>query len=112
MFFSLGEYRNAQNFYEKALAISKEIGDREGESGSYGNLGAVCQSFGEYGKAKEYFEKALAMAKEIPGNRESEAVANSNLGQTVFCSLGEYDTAKNITRKHLRSQRKLSTLKD
>ena len=52
--------------------IRKEIGDREGEASSYGNLGTVFQSLGEYGKAEEYLQKALAIQSEI-GDKEGEA---------------------------------------
>ena len=45
---SLGEYGKAEEYQRKALAIRKEIGDREGEATSHGNLGRVSQSLGEY----------------------------------------------------------------
>lgn len=38
-----------------------QIGDKEGEASSYGNLGTVFQSVGEYDKTKEYLERALAI---------------------------------------------------
>ena len=71
VFNSLGEYAMAKEYYEKALAISTEIGDRAGEGRCYGNLGNVFHSLGEYVKAKEYYEKALAISTEI-GDRAEE----------------------------------------
>ena len=59
MFQFLGEYQKAKEYYEKALAIAIEIGDRNGEGTRYGNLGVVFQSLGEYQKAKKYYEKAF-----------------------------------------------------
>ena len=41
VFDSLGEYKKAKEYYEKALAIRMEIGDRQGEGVDYGNLGKV-----------------------------------------------------------------------
>jgi len=61
VFISLGEYGNARSYLEKALAISKETGDRKGEASCYGNLGNGFLSLGEYGKAQAYHEKALAI---------------------------------------------------
>ena len=61
----------AREYHEKALAISVEIGDREGEGTRYGNLGTVFQSLGEYVKAREYHEKALAISVEI-GDRKGK----------------------------------------
>ena len=63
MFLSLGEYDKPKECLEKALATQTEIGDREGEASSYGNLGTVFQSVGEYHKTKEYLDKALAIKK-------------------------------------------------
>ena len=65
MFHSLGEYRRAKEYTEKAHAIIQELGDTQGEAADYGNLGTLFQSVGEYEKAKEYTEKALAVRKEI-----------------------------------------------
>ena len=59
----------AKEYYEKALAISKEIGDRQGEATVYGNLGNRSRDLGEYGKAKGYYSRALAISKKI-GNVE------------------------------------------
>ena len=36
---SLGDYQKAIEYHEKHLKIAKEIGDRAGEGGAYGNLG-------------------------------------------------------------------------
>ena len=41
---SLGQYDKAKEYYQKALVISTEIGDRGGEGSCYGNLGAVFKS--------------------------------------------------------------------
>jgi len=63
VFRSVGEYQKAKEYYENALVIRKEIGDRKGVGDDYGNLGAMYQLVGEYEKAKEYQEKALAISK-------------------------------------------------
>ena len=107
----------AKKYYEKALAITIEIGDRDGEATAYINLGGVLHSLDEYKKAEEYYEKALAITIEI-GDRHGEATAYRELG-TVFLYLAEYDKylvllvnmtkLKNITRKRLKSQLKLVT---
>ena len=89
----------AKEFYEKALAISMEIGDRKLEGICYGNLGNVFKSLGEYVKAKEFYEKALAISMEI-GDRKGEGKWIGNLG-CVFESLGEYVKAKEFYEKAL-----------
>jgi len=87
VFHSLREYGKAKEYLEKALAMKKETGDKNGEASSYANLGTVFKSLKEYGKAKEYLEKELAIRNEI-SDRNGEASCHENLG-TVFCSLGE-----------------------
>ena len=99
MFKSLGQYDKAKEYLEKALAVQIEIGDKEGEATSYGNLGTVFKSLGQYDKAKEYLEKALAVQIQI-GDKEGEASSYGNLG-TVFQSLGQYDKAKEFLDKAL-----------
>ena len=98
-FNSVGEYVKAKEYYEKALAISTDIGDRAGEGTWYGNLGNVFRLLGEYVKAKEYYEKALAISTDI-GDREGEGKWYGNLGN-VFGSLGEYVKAKEYYEKAL-----------
>ena len=97
MFESLGQYDKVREYHEKALAISIEIGDRNGEATSYGNLGTLFQSLGQYDKAREYQEKALAIRIEI-GDRDGEATSYGNLG-TLFQSLGRYREADDYLKK-------------
>ena len=99
MLHSLGEYQKAKDYHEKALAISTEVGDKQGEGDSYGMLGLVFYSLGEYQKAKEYHEKANAISIEI-GDKEREGRSYGSLGN-VFYSLGEYQKAKEYHEKAL-----------
>ncbi|KAL9960280.1 hypothetical protein ACROYT_G033723 [Oculina patagonica] len=57
----LGDNVKAKEYYEKALAIAIEIGDRELEAVIHVNLGTVFHSLGEYVMAEEYAEKALSL---------------------------------------------------
>ena len=99
LFESLGQYDKAEEYFQLALGIRNEIGDREGEAADYGNLGTVFQSLRQYDKAKEYLQKALVVTTEI-GDRKGEASCYGNLG-TVFTSLGQYDKAEEYLQKAL-----------
>ena len=59
---------------KEVLAIQIEIGSRNVEATSFGNLGTVFQSLGKYDKAQEFLEKALDIKIEI-GNRDGEATS-------------------------------------
>ena len=63
------------------LAIQIEIGSRNVEATSFGNLGTVFQSLGKYDKAQELLEKALAINIET-GERNGEATTYGN--RTLF----------------------------
>ena len=69
MFQSLGQYEKAKEYLQKALVITTEIGDRNGEGTCYGNLGTMFPLLGQYDKAKEYLQKALLIATEIGDRR-------------------------------------------
>jgi tetratricopeptide (TPR) repeat protein len=43
--YSLGQYEKAIEHYNQALAISREIGDRQGEGNRLGNLGMISDFY-------------------------------------------------------------------
>ncbi len=77
---------------EEAVALAREIGDRQGEANATGNLGNLFHCLGRYAEAREHYERHLALAREI-GDREGEATGAGNLG-LVFLSLGHYAEAR------------------
>ncbi|CAH3153337.1 unnamed protein product [Pocillopora meandrina] len=99
MLYKLGESLKAKEYFERALAITTKIGDREEEASCYGDLGTVFLSVGQYDKSEEYLQKALVIRTEI-GDRRGEASCYGNLG-TVFLSVGQYDKAEEYLQKAL-----------
>ena len=65
MFSSIGDYVKAEEYQEKALLISKEIGSRDGEALAYGNLGSVFLSLGEYAQAEDCLQKAVTLSQQM-----------------------------------------------
>jgi len=86
-YWSLGEARRAIEYYEEALAIRREIGDRRGEGSALTGLGLACCALGEARRAIGLFEQALAISREI-GDRRGEGHGLGNLG-SAYWSLGE-----------------------
>ena len=86
------DFLKAKEYIEKALAIIKEIGDRDDEATCYGDLGTVFLNLGEYDTAKEYLKKAIKIKSEIDDG-DGEAVFYGNLGLAFHC-LGENVKAK------------------
>ena len=92
IYFHQSRYTQAIQFTEKALLISKEIGDRNIEAFCYGKLGAFYRLVGEC-------EKSLVIHKEI-GDRNGEASCYGKLG-TVYESVGDYEKAREYHEKSL-----------
>ena len=89
--FQTSSYKKAIEYYEKALGIAREIGDRYGEENAHGNLGNAYNNLGQVEKAIEYYEKALGIAKEI-GDRQGEGNSLGNLGN-AYNILGQVEKA-------------------
>ena len=100
MCISLAEYDAAKEYYEKALVITIEIGERQGEATAYANLGAVFLYLAKYDKAKEYYEKALVITIEI-GDRNGESSIYNWLGDLSLVSLADYNKAREYLQKAL-----------
>ena len=81
--YGLGEYRRAIDLYSQALAIARDIGDRQGEGNPLGNLGLCHYSLGEYRRAIDLYTQALAIARDI-GDRQGEGNALGNLGNCHY----------------------------
>ncbi|CAH3186076.1 unnamed protein product, partial [Porites evermanni] len=99
LYYQKSEYKEGQEYLQKALTIATEIGDKDREASCYGNLGNVFHSVGEYAKAEEYLQKALTIKTEI-GDKHGEATCYINLGN-VFLSVGEYAKAEEYVQKAL-----------
>ena len=90
---------------EQHLAIAREIGDRNGEADSLGNLGAAYLSLGQYQRAIELHEQSLAIKREI-GDRKGEANSLGNLG-IAYKSLGQYPQAIELYEQSLAIKREI-----
>jgi tetratricopeptide (TPR) repeat protein len=60
-----GARRRAMGFYERALAINGEIGDRRGEGNVRWNMSLALDKLGQRKEAIEHAEAALKIAEQI-----------------------------------------------
>jgi len=58
-------YDKAIEYLEKALTIRIQIGDKEGEAPTYGNLGRLYLSVSEHDMAEVFLEKGLLITRGI-----------------------------------------------
>jgi class 3 adenylate cyclase/tetratricopeptide (TPR) repeat protein len=74
----LGQFLQADRFFEQGLAIYDGIDDRRNVAAMLSNLGESARSRGDFRRAEELYEKALAAVRQI-GHRDSESIYLSNL---------------------------------
>jgi tetratricopeptide (TPR) repeat protein len=102
----LAQKQKALEYYEKALAIFQDVGDRAGEAATLNNIGLVYEALGQKKKALAYYEKALSISKAV-GDRAGEAATLNNIGLV-------YDAKSkkpcNIMRKHYLSRKQWGTV--
>ena len=80
------QYLDALDYYQQALIITREAGDRAMEGTTLNYIGLVYRALGQYGQALENYQQALDIAREV-GNRPGEGATLNNIG-AVYQSRG------------------------
>src|SRR5260370_12753516 len=62
---NLGQKQEALRYYQQALAITREVGDRTGEGTTLNNLGLVYNALGQKQEALRYYQQARAITREV-----------------------------------------------
>jgi len=77
----------AIGYYERQLAIAREIEDRQGEGNALGNLGIAYAALGETEKANALLEQALQIGQAI---KNIEIIRGATAGLAA-CAAGRRD---------------------
>ena len=88
IYLDLGDVQRAIEFFEQQLKIVRDVGDRQSEDITIGNIGLAYMKLGKLRRAIEYFERALTIEREI-GNQRGEAYSLWNIGLALQ-NLGDY----------------------
>ena len=108
VFQPLSKYTTAKEHFVNAIAIAKEIVDRENEGSCLAKFGTFFHSVGDYSKAKEYLKTAIAITVEI-GDNKNEALYHRQLGRVGIFSppsiRRNMPRQRNVTKKHFQSQK-------
>ncbi len=91
VYLSLGDKQQALNFYERALLLFRQIGDRRNEAVALNNIGGVYDELGEKQRALDYYNQALPVRREM-GDRSGEATTFNNIGG-MYTDLEDGDQA-------------------
>ena len=102
----IGKTQVALDYFEKALAIFHELGDRGGEGASLRNLGNAYFTLGDAKRALGCYEQYLEIARET-GNRRWEGNALGNIGE-VYRNQGEVHRAISCYEQYLEIAREIS----
>jgi tetratricopeptide (TPR) repeat protein len=102
---SQGDHARSVALHEKALALWRELGNRQGIAGSLNSLGNVAYQQGDYMQAAALYEESLALKREL-GDKWSIAAALNNLG-AVASEQGDYARAAALLEESLVLKREL-----
>jgi len=91
MAYGLQRSEEAIGFFEQALAIDQEIGDRRHEARATTNMATAWTHLGRFSEALEASERSLVLQREI-GRRYGEGVALGNMGW-AYRELGRSEEA-------------------
>jgi len=107
LLFGLGYISDLQNkvnqgieYYNRALTIFREIGDKKSEGDCLNNIGVAYYFTGSLHKALEYWKEDLKIAKEIE-EVASELFCLQNIG-VVYYELDDYPMSLEFTEKALK----------
>jgi tetratricopeptide (TPR) repeat protein len=104
------QVERAIEFYEQALAISHELGDRRSEGVWLGDLGRAYRNLGQIEQAIRCSQEALAIAREI-GDRRGEGFWHDRLG-LAYRPLGQIERAIEFHEQALAIAREISHRRD
>jgi len=94
-----GNYRQAQEYCDRSLAIFQTVGDPVDRGMVLSHLGEIRYALGDYAAAIDYQQRWLAIARES-GLRGGEGIALGSLGN-IYESQGDYATALKYHQQHL-----------
>ncbi len=87
-----GEHGKARLLYEESLALSRELGDRQGIAASLNNLGVMAYQLGDSDAGRAMHEESLALRRGL-GDTQGVAASLNNLG-IIAQAQGDYQLAQ------------------
>lgn len=105
-----GELDVAEQWYQRALTITEELGDRPAMASTYHQLGMVAGKRGDLDVAGRWHHRALTIGKEL-GDRPGMAISYHQLG-TVAVEREDFDAAEQWYRQALTINEQLGNQPD
>ncbi|MEO5356157.1 MAG: tetratricopeptide repeat protein [Nitrospirae bacterium YQR-1] len=99
------ELDKALENYQKSLKIRKEIGDKQGEGTTLGNIAINYHARGDYESALKYMLESLKTMKEI-GHKKGEGTTLNNISQ-IYHARGDYESALKYMLESLKIRKEI-----
>ena len=100
-----GDTAQAEAFFDQALALFRELGDKRGIASELNSLGGMAQGRGEYSRAQALIEESLLLRREI-GDKYGIAASLNNLG-LVALNQADYTQAQILFEENIALRREL-----
>lgn len=101
IFYEMGVYKRALNYYQNALTINEKVLGLEhpDTATSYNNIAGVYKNMGDYDTALEFYQKALAITEKVLGlEHPSTAITYYNIS-VVYLESKNYTIALTYLQK-------------
>lgn len=98
---SLGRLDEAEESFQKALAIYEKTGDQGSISIVLNNLGSVYKARGQLDKALESYSRALAISEKVFGSEHPDTATTINNLASVYTSMGDLSKAEEYFQRSL-----------
>ena len=106
---SQGKLIKAITYYEKALNVYEDIGDKKGIAIVLNNIGTVYENQGALNKALENYQQALSLHKKI-GDKVLVSYLLNNIGY-IYVNQGHVEKALKIYNESLQIQKEVDDYK-
>jgi Tfp pilus assembly protein PilF len=63
--FELGDFTHARDYFEEALRLSQELGDRNPEARILTNLASMYERLGDLVRATEFYQRSLSLSQQV-----------------------------------------------
>ena len=105
IYYDQSEYMKAHEYFDKALKIEREVGNKAGEAINLNKIGLVYFSLGDYPKALDFYFEAMKV-NESAGRKNGIAANLSNIGN-VYMDEKDYPKALSYLFKALKLNQEL-----
>jgi predicted ATPase/class 3 adenylate cyclase len=99
----LGDLKSARRYYDEALSIVTELGDRAFEGRLLNQVGTLALDEGQYELARQLYTESLQLRRET-GNADGEASILNNLGE-LDRILGNHAEARELIKASITIRR-------